>query len=66
VWVADRSLNILARINPRTNRVTRTIRIGFDLRTTLEAGNGPLSIIPGDVWISNSQAGETWRVRARH
>src|SRR5207244_3530622 len=36
------------------------------VRTTLEVGNGPLSIAAagGDVWISNSNDGELWRVSA--
>ena len=36
-----------------------------EVRTTLDAGKSPLSIVSaaGDVWISVSDAGQIWRVR---
>ena len=56
LWVPNIDDGTISIVDPAKNEV----------RSTLAAGKGPLSIASaaGDVWISVSDAGQIWRVRA--
>jgi len=56
LWVPTIDAGTVSIVDPKQNAV----------RTTLEVGKGPLSIASaaGDVWISNSNDGELWRLSA--
>src|SRR5262249_48953082 len=54
IWVADRSDNVLTRINPGTNRVRKRIKIGF---TSYAVAFGA-----GSVWVTSEADGTVRRI----
>jgi YVTN family beta-propeller protein len=54
LWVPNLDGGTVSVIDPATNAV----------RKTLEVGSGPLAVATGggDVWLSNSNDGELWRL----
>jgi streptogramin lyase len=57
VWVAGYGTGVLARIDPRTNRITRRIRVA--------SGICHLVVHSGSVWVASDRTDTVYRVSAR-
>jgi YVTN family beta-propeller protein len=57
VWIPNQGDNTVSRIDPATNRVVTTVRVG----------NGPFVVRRafGDLWASSFAGDDVWRIRVR-